>query len=61
MLIARAIERRERRLLIGSDARQIAALVRLFPVGHWNLVQRLTTGRIRRATAREAGREAAHG
>jgi len=64
-LIARAIERRERRLLIGSDARQIAALVRMFPVGHWNVVQRLAASRIRRITARKAGRdarrEAAHG
>ncbi len=60
-LIARAIERRERRLLIGSDARQIAALVRLFPIGHWNVVQRLTARIIRRGNARDARREAARG
>ena len=60
-LIARAIERRERRLLIGSDARQIAAIVRMFPIGHWNVVQRLAARTVRRATAREAGREAARG
>jgi short-subunit dehydrogenase len=55
--IARAIEQRQRRLLIGSDARQIAALVRMFPVGHWRLVQRLAARTVRRATRREA----AHG
>ncbi len=60
-LIARAIERREPRLLIGSDARQIAALVRMFPIRHWNVVQRLAARTIRRANARDARREAAHG
>lgn len=60
-LIARAIERREPRLLIGGDARQIAALVRMFPIRHWSVVQRLAARTIRRANARPARREAAHG
>ncbi len=34
-LIARAIERREKRLLIGRDARMAERIQRLFPVGYW--------------------------
>ncbi len=33
--ITRGIERREKRVLVGRDARQIAVLQRLFPVGYW--------------------------
>jgi len=47
-VIVRGIERREKRVLIGADARQIAALVRLFPVGHWPLIQRLAARAARR-------------
>ncbi len=39
-LIARAIERREKRLLIGRDARMAERLQRLFPVGYWNTMRR---------------------
>lgn len=53
-VIARGIELRERRVLIGKDARQIAAMARLFPVGYWPLIQRLTARMIRNATPRAA-------
>ena len=49
-VIARGIERRERRVLIGKDARQIAALVRLFPVGYWPLMARVIERTVRRAS-----------
>ncbi len=38
--IARAIERREKRLLIGRDARMAERLQRLFPVTYWRYMQR---------------------
>lgn len=49
-VIARGIERRERRVLIGKDARQIAALVRLFPVEYWPLMARSIERTVRRAS-----------
>ena len=39
--IARAIERREQRVLVGRDAAQIAAIQRLFPVTYWRVLSRL--------------------
>ena len=39
-LICRAIERRDKRLLIGSDARIAERLQRLFPVDYWRLLKR---------------------
>ena len=39
-LICRAIERREKRLLIGGDARMAERLQRLFPVDYWRLLRR---------------------
>jgi short-subunit dehydrogenase len=39
-LIVRAIERRDKRLLIGSDARMAERLQRLFPVNYWKLLNR---------------------
>ena len=49
-VIVRGIERREHRVLIGKDARQIATLVRLFPVSYWPRIQKLLARTIRRAT-----------
>jgi len=49
--IAKGIERRAKRVLIGRDARQIASLVRLFPVDHWRIIER----RAARALARARG------
>ena len=46
--IARAIERREARVLVGRDAVQAAWLQRLFPVGYWKMMAR--------GIARRAGR-----
>ncbi len=40
--IARAIETRAKRLLIGSDARMAERLQRLFPVTYWKYIQRQT-------------------
>ena len=39
-LIVRAIERRDKRLLIGSDARMAERLQRLFPVNYWKYLNR---------------------
>ena len=39
-LIAQAIERRDKRLLIGSDARLAERLQRLFPVNYWKYMKR---------------------
>ncbi len=39
-LIAKAIERREKRLLIGRDARMGDRLQRLFPAGYWAIMGR---------------------
>ena len=50
--IARAIERRAPRLLIGSDAKLAERLQRLFPVTYWKYIKR-QTGSV--ATPRTAG------
>jgi len=46
--IAQAIERREPRVLVGTDARQAAFLHRLMPVGYWRLMARGIARRIGR-------------
>ncbi|MGB7098919.1 MAG: SDR family NAD(P)-dependent oxidoreductase [Xanthobacteraceae bacterium] len=38
--IVRGIERRQTRILVGSDAKMIAILERLMPVNYWNLLGR---------------------
>jgi short-subunit dehydrogenase len=38
--IVRGIERREKRVLVGRDAQQIALIQRVFPVGYWRLIAR---------------------
>ena len=38
--IARGIERREKRVLVGRDAQQITLIQRMFPVEYWRLIQR---------------------
>lgn len=55
-VIARGIEHREQRVLIGKDAKQIAALVRLFPVNYWPKVQKASARTIERATKRNAAK-----
>jgi short-subunit dehydrogenase len=50
-LIVRAIERRDKRLLIGSDARMAERLQRLFPVNYWTLINRQSGGRMRSPAA----------
>lgn len=47
--IARAIERRERRVLVGRDARRIAAIQRLFPVRYWGVLARSSARGMRTA------------
>ena len=49
--IVRAIERREKRVLVGRDARQVALIQRLVPVGYWSVITRLR-GDARTETAR---------
>ena len=39
--IVRGIERREKRVLVGRDAHQIALVQRMFPVGYWRVLGRL--------------------
>ena len=39
--IVRGVERRKARVLVGSDAKVIAALERLAPVSYWKLIERL--------------------
>jgi hypothetical protein len=39
-IIARGIERREARILVGSDARIVALLERMAPVACWNILRR---------------------
>lgn len=39
-IIVRAVERRRARVLVGGDAKVIALLERLMPVGHWGLLAR---------------------
>ncbi len=48
--IVRGILRREKRVLIGRDARQLAALQRLFPVDYWPMVARAMARKVRRLT-----------
>jgi short-subunit dehydrogenase len=50
-IIARGIERREKRILVGKDARQAAFLQRLFPVGYWKLMAREIGRQVRRQGA----------
>lgn len=50
-VIAQGIEQREPRVLIGKDAKQIATLVRLFPVSYWPRIQKSIARTIRRASA----------
>jgi NAD(P)-dependent dehydrogenase (short-subunit alcohol dehydrogenase family) len=40
-IIVRAVERDAPRVLVGNDARCLAALERLMPVGYWRLLRRL--------------------
>jgi NAD(P)-dependent dehydrogenase (short-subunit alcohol dehydrogenase family) len=40
-IIVRGIEQRKARILVGSDARFVALLERLAPVGYWNILRRL--------------------
>ncbi len=49
--ITRGIERREKRVLVGRDAQQMALVQRLFPVGYWTVVERFINGRVRRGAA----------
>ena len=39
-IIVRGIERRQARILVGSDAKAAALLERLSPVGYWNLLKK---------------------
>ncbi len=56
-LIVRAIERRDKRLLIGADAKMAEKIQRLFPVGYWKILNRRTRGR----AAAGAVQETKHG
>jgi len=47
--IARAIERREKRVLVGADAVGAALMQRLFPVSYWKHAAREIARRVRRA------------
>ena len=38
--IVRAIERRQARVLVGSDAKVISVIARLMPVSYWKLLAR---------------------
>jgi short-subunit dehydrogenase len=49
--ITRGIERREKRVLVGRDAQQMALVQRMFPVGYWSVVARFIEGRVRRGAA----------
>ena len=46
--IAQGIERREKRVLVGRDARQIALVARLFPVNYWPVLLRLAGRKLRK-------------
>ncbi len=46
--IVRGILRREKRVLVGRDARQVASLQRLFPVEYWPVLSRLVGRKVRR-------------
>ena len=41
--IVRGIERRESRILVGSDAKAISLIARLLPVGYWKVMMRLVS------------------
>lgn len=49
--ITRGIERREKRVLVGRDAQQMAFVQRLFPVGYWSVVSRFIDAQVRRGAA----------
>ena len=40
-IIVRAVEQRRARVLVGGDAKLVALLERLAPVGHWRLLKAL--------------------
>jgi len=48
--IARGIERREKRVLVGRDAQQVALIQRLFPVGYWRPIERSLVRQARKVT-----------
>ena len=52
--IARAIERRRERVLIGRDAKQAEWLQRILPVGYWKHAARGLARRVAKASAAEA-------
>ena len=41
--IVRGVENRQARVLVGSDAKRIAFIERLMPVGYWDLLGRRLT------------------
>ena len=45
--IVRGIQRREKRVLVGRDARQVAMIQRLFPVDHWPAIARSIARKLR--------------
>lgn len=49
--ITRGIERREKRVLVGRDAQQIAFIQRMFPVGYWPVMARFIERRMRSGAA----------
>ena len=49
--IARGIERREKRVLVGRDAHQIAFIQRMFPVGYWPVMARFIERQMRSGAA----------
>ncbi|HBF50605.1 MAG TPA: acetoin dehydrogenase, partial [Massilia sp.] len=42
-IIARGIERRDARILVGSDARAVSILERLSPVNYWRYLKKATS------------------
>ena len=40
-IIVRAVEQRRPRVLVGADAKVVALLERLAPVGYWRVLRRL--------------------
>jgi len=45
--IVRGILRRKKRVLVGSDAKQVALIQRLFPVGYWPLLAKFIERKVR--------------
>jgi hypothetical protein len=39
-IIVRGIERRQARVIVGKDAKFVALLERLAPVGYWNVLKK---------------------